>query len=208
MTTVVLVRHGQTALNQGNRIRGRLDPPLDETGIVQARRVSKTVAGRWPITAVYTSPLRRALGTAQAIASRQGLAAIPFDGLLDLDFGNWHGLSFEQTREQYPRLHEAWQTSPYSVRFPAGECLDDVRERAVRGIADVVARHGDEAVVMVGHTVVNRVIVCAILNVSDEAFWRFAQDTCAINVFEVSASGEMRLTLLNDTSHLAGISNH
>jgi broad specificity phosphatase PhoE len=91
-TQVVLIRHGQTAWNRDERIRGRSDIPLDETGLEQARATARYVAARWPLTAIYASPLRRAMETARAVAGVQGLEAQPLDGLMDLSFGEWEGL--------------------------------------------------------------------------------------------------------------------
>jgi broad specificity phosphatase PhoE len=204
MTEIVLVRHAQTALNRDGRIRGRMDPPLDDYGLAQARETARHVARRWQVCAVYSSPLRRAKQTARAIAEAQGLEAHPIKGLLDLDFGEWNGLSVAEARSQYPNLHRAWNEKPHTVCFPRGEGLVDVQRRVVHGISDIVSEHGDETVCMVGHSVVNRVIVCTVLGISLEAFWRFGQGTCAVNLFAVDRDGKMTLNLLNDTYHVAG----
>ena len=207
LTRIVLVRHGQTSLNRGDRIRGRLDPPLDEEGLRQARLTAGYVASRWPVAAVYTSPLRRAAQTAEAIAQAQLLEAETFGGLLDLDFGTWHGLSFDEAHERYPSLHQAWREAPHTVVFPEGESLADVHTRALLGIHEIASTHRGHTVAMVGHAVVNRVILCTVLGISNALLWRFGQDTCAVNVFTVVQHGEMTLDLMNDSSHLAGASH-
>jgi broad specificity phosphatase PhoE len=71
-TTIILIRHGQTAWNEpGERIRGRSDVPLSEEGIAQAQETARYIAARWPLSAVYASPLSRAMETARAIAAAQ-----------------------------------------------------------------------------------------------------------------------------------------
>ena len=204
MTQIVLIRHGRTALNREDRIRGQLDPPLDKRGLRDAERTARYVASCWPIVAVYASPLRRAIQTADAVARAQGLRSESFPPLLDLNFGDWQGLSFAEARERYPVLHRAWHKSPQTVQFPGGESLDDVRSRVTAGLDELVARHPAVTVAMIGHTVVNRVLLCAVLGLGNDRFWRIGQETCAVNVFTVADEGTKTLTLLNDTSHLHG----
>ena len=202
MTRIELIRHGQTSLNQQDRVRGQLDPDLDEVGLRHAQLTADYVAARWPVAAVYTSPLRRAFQTAEAVARAQGLCPTPLSALLDLNFGNWQGLSFGEARDRFPALHQAWREAPHTVRFPGGESLDDIRSRVTAGVDEVVSRHAEDAVAMTGHTVVNRVLLCAVLGLGNDYFWRLGQDTCAVNVFSVAENGTKTLVLLNDTSHL------
>lgn len=199
---VVLVRHGQTAWNREPRFRGRADLPLDEIGLKQAEATGRYLAERWPVDAVYASPMRRAMQTAEAIAESHGLTAQPFDGLLDIDFGEWQGHSPEEVGERYPDLLRAWLEAPHTVHIPGGESLDDVRSRVVAGLHEVIEGHVGETVGLVGHNVVNRVLLCAVLGLGSEHFWRLRQDTCAVNVFDADEDGTFTIVLLNDTCHL------
>jgi probable phosphoglycerate mutase len=202
VTCIVLIRHGQTHFNERNRVRGQLDPELSEEGLRHAQLTGEYVASRWPVAAVYTSPLRRAGQTAEAVARAQGLLPTPIQALLDLNFGEWQGISFDEARERFPALHRAWRDAPHTVRFPGGESLADVRARITVGVDEIVSRHAEDTVAMVGHTVVNRVLLCAVLGLGDDGFWRLGQDTCAVNVISVANDGKKTLVLLNDTSHL------
>ena len=150
MTRIVLIRHGQTAWNREARFRGRVDVELDEVGLKQAEATGRYVASRWPVVAVYSSPLRRAMQTAQAVAGAQGLTARPLAGLLDLNFGAWQGLSPAEVAQRYPDLYRAWLQAPHTVQFPDGESLDIVRERVLGGLDEVVTRHPGETVALVG----------------------------------------------------------
>ncbi|MBN1955340.1 MAG: histidine phosphatase family protein [Anaerolineae bacterium] len=200
-TTIILIRHGQTAWNREARFRGQMDVPLDETGLWQAQRTGEYVAARWPAAAVYASPLGRAAQTAAAVATAQGLQAHPHDGLLDINFGALQGLATAEAEARYPDLYHAWLHAPHTVRFPGGESLDDVCARSTGVFRDVVARHSKESVALVAHTVVNRVLLCAVLDLGLDYFWRLAQDTCAVNVIEWDGE-KANLYLMNDTSHL------
>ena len=202
MTRVVLVRHGQTVWNRESRFRGQADVELDEFGLKQAEATGLYVAARWPLAEVYASPLRRTMRTAEAVARAQGLTAQPLQGLLDINFGEWQGQLASEVAQRYPDLYRAWLEAPHTVHFPGGEKLDDVRNRVVTGLSEVVARHAEQTVALVSHTVVNRVLLCAVLGWGNDRFWRLWQDTCAVNVFDVEEDGTFTILLLNDTCHL------
>lgn len=206
MTRIVLVRHGQTVWNKDVRFRGQTDVELDEFGFRQAKATGQYVAARWPVSAVYASRMSRAMQTAQAIASAQGLAAQPLAGLLDMNFGEWQGLSPAEVAQQYPDLYRAWLEAPHTVQFPGGESLAIVRERVLSGLDEVIARHPGETVALVSHNVVNRVLLCGVLGLGNDHYWQLHQDTCAINVFDVGENNTRTLILMNDTCHLQGIS--
>lgn len=201
-THFILVRHGQTEWNRIERFRGRVDVPLNETGLAQAAATGRSIAGRWQPAAVYASPLSRATVTAQAIAAHFDLPVLPLDGLIDIDYGDWQGLTPEEARVRWPERVDAWYAAPETVHIPRGESLGELRERAKAAIAGLVFRHPDQTLVLVSHTVVNRVILLAVLRLGNERFWRLRQDNCAINVFEAHG-GDFTLVSMNDTCHLA-----
>jgi len=202
-TQILLIRHGQTQWNREARFRGQTDIPLDETGLAQAQVTAEYVAARWPVTAVYASPLRRAMQTAEAIASARGLTVQPLEGLIDIHFGELQGMAFSEAQTRYPDLMRAWWKAPHTVRFPGGESLSVVRQRGTAVLREVADRHPGETVAMVAHTVVNQVLLCAVLDLELDHFWIVKQDTCAVNLIEWDAEWERyRLALMNDTSHL------
>jgi broad specificity phosphatase PhoE len=205
-TRIVLVRHGQTAWNREVRFRGQTDLPLDEVGLKQAEATGRYIAARWPVVAVYASPLSRAMQTAEPVARAHDLAVHPLDALLDVDFGEWQGHLPDEVAQQYPDLLRAWREKPHTVRFPGGESLDIVRSRVVTGLDEVIARHAGQTVALVGHAVVNHVMLCVVLGWGNERFWRLRQGTCAVNVFEAQEDGAFTIALLNDTSHLQNLS--
>jgi len=205
MTRMILVRHGQTEWNRVERFRGRADVPLDETGLAQAEATGRRIAAEWQPAAVYSSPLSRAVKTAEAIAGHFGLPVQVHPSLTDIDYGEWQGLTPDEARERWPRVTDAWLNAPQVARIPGGETLDDVRDRAMEAVRALAARHEGQTIVLVGHTVVNRAILLAVLGLGNGRFWRLRQDTCAINVFE--AEGDVFiLALLNDTCHLRDLS--
>jgi broad specificity phosphatase PhoE len=201
MTRIILVRHGQTEWNRVERFRGRADVPLNETGLAQAEATGKRVASEWQPMAVYSSLLSRAVKTAEAIARHFNLPVQIHDGLADIDYGQWQGLTPDEAQERWPDIHHAWYDLPNTARIPGGETLDELRARGMAAVNELAARHTGQTIVLVGHTVVNRIILLGVLGLGNDRFWHLRQDTCAINVFEVE-NGDFTLVSLNDTCHL------
>lgn len=204
MTRFVLVRHGQTEWNRIERFRGRADVPLNDTGLRQAAAAGERIAADWKVSAVYSSPLSRAVATAEAIAGHFEHHVQTHSGLIDIDYGAWQGLSPEQARERWPAEVAAWFSAPEQARIPAGESLDDLRNRSVSAVRELVGPHAHETIALVGHTVVNRVILLAVLGLGLDRFWRLQQEPCAISVFE-SDGTDFVLCSMNDTCHLRGL---
>jgi len=201
MTHIILIRHGQTEWNKVERIRGQVDIPLDGTGLAQARATAQRIAQHWRPTAVVSSPLRRAVQTAEIVAHRLGQEVCLEPGLLDINFGQWQGLSPADVAHRWPDMARAWLIAPHTVQFPGGGSLDQVRQRSMTALHALIERHAGEQVVAVAHTVVNRVVMCAVLGLDNSHYWRIGQDTCAVNVFRWH-EGAFYIDALNDTCHL------
>lgn len=201
MTRIILIRHGQTEWNRIERFRGRADVPLNETGLAQAEAVGKRVAAEFQPAAVYSSPLGRALTTAEAVARHSNLPVQVHPGLVDIDYGEWQGLTPAEARQRWPEMVEAWYRQPHTACIPGGETLAAVRRRAMATVNMLAARHATQTIACVGHTVINRIILLGVLGLGNERFWHIRQEPGAINIFEVENS-EFVLVSLNDTCHL------
>lgn len=197
----ILVRHGQTEWNRIERFRGRADVPLNEIGLSQAEATGRRVAGTWTPAAVYSSPLSRAVKTAEAIARHFNLTVQAHPGLADIDYGEWQGLTPDEARKRWPEQVDDWYNHPEQARIPVGETLAELCSRAMKTISELAVRHAGGTVVLVGHTVINRIILLGVLGLGNDHFWRIKQDTCAINVFEAQKN-DFVLIYLNDTCHL------
>ncbi len=202
MTTILLVRHGQTAWNREERFRGQVDSPLDDWGLQQAELMGRRIADQWEPTAIYASSLQRTLQTAAGIARACNLRTTIHDGLLDIDYGAFAGLTPQEAAGYYPDIARAWQRAPHMVLFPDGQSLGDVRDRAEAAVEGIVANHPDQTVVLVTHVVVCRLLLCAVLGLDSSHFWQFEPATASISVFEIY-DGHSVLLSFNDTCHLA-----
>ena len=200
MTELILARHGETDWNVAEVFRGRADIGLNETGVKQAELLAEFLSGL-KLDAIYSSPLKRALKTAEPLARRHQLDIQVTGGLIDLDFGEWQGLTQQEAGERYPELYSLWIKSPQQVRIPGGESLNKVRERAFGVINDVLGKYRG-TVVLVSHRVVSKVLICAILGLDNSHFWNIRQDTCGMTRFTYE-NGQFVLTEHNNTSYLS-----
>jgi broad specificity phosphatase PhoE len=198
-TRFIMVRHGQTDWNLGDRFRGRAEIPLNDSGIDQVRRVAARLAAE-PIDAVYASPLARTLRTAELIAGSR-VPIFPEPALMDIDYGSWQGLTKDEASQRDPELFSLWLRAPERVRFPGGERLADVRDRATRAIEGWAPQYDGRSVLLITHDIVAKLIFCALLGLEVSAFRHFEQDNAAINRFEVRDEMYVIKTV-NETSHL------
>jgi len=203
MTRIILVRHGQTEWNRIERFRGRADVPLNQTGLFQAEVTGRRIADEWRPVAIYSSPLARAVRTAEAVAWHFDLRVEVHPGLIDIDYGEWQGLTPDEARARWPEAVDAWYNAPHTARIPGGETLDDLRSRGLKTVNELSTHHKykDQTIVLMGHTVINRIILLGVLGLGNDHFWRLSQDTCAINVFGAEG-GVFTIVRLNDTCHL------
>jgi probable phosphoglycerate mutase len=201
MTLIILTRHGQTEWNQTERFRGRIDVPLNETGKLQAEMISERIAVSWQPTAVYASPMSRAMHTGHAIATRWNLTVEPVAELNDINYGEWQGLTPLEVRPRWPDLLDTWYTAPHLVSIPGGESLAELLNRTSLALAAILKKHSDETVVLVGHDSVNRVILLNVLGLPLARYWHLSQNTCTLNIIE-SRNDDFFVHCINDTSHL------
>ena len=125
MAEIILARHGETAWNVAEIFRGKIDIELNETGMKQAELLAEYLSSI-KIDAIYSSPLKRALQTAEAIAGHNKLKVNIAPGLTDFNFGKWQSLSHQEVKDKYKELYAEWFSRPERVKMPDGESLDDV----------------------------------------------------------------------------------
>jgi broad specificity phosphatase PhoE len=199
MTEIILARHGETKWNVEEVFRGRIDVGLNENGVKQAELLAEYLGGL-KIYGVYSSPLKRALKTAEVIARYHKLKVEIAPGLIDFDFGKWQGLHLQEVKRKYKELYARWQERPDLVQMADGETLSEVRKRALAVVDEVVAKYRGR-VVLVSHRVVNKVLICALLGLDNSHFWNIRQDNCGTTTFAYE-NGRFILTKHNDTSYL------
>ena len=197
---IYLLRHGQTAWNKELIFRGRHDLPLDSHGLAQADCADKALENI-ELAAIYSSPLSRALQTAQPTARRKNLSVVESPELLDIDYGQWTGKSQKEIEEAFPELNCQWLNHPEQVQFPSGESLDDVRKRVFPHLLELARKASEKPLLIVSHRVTLKVLIFAALHVPLSKFWQIQLDTASLSALSF---GQDKFTLrsLNDTCHL------
>ncbi len=191
VTTLYLIRHGATEESEAKRYKGSIDVPMSEKGIRQMEQLAEYLNRSYKsdttyngLNAVYTSPLSRALKSAEIIAEPHGLNPIVIEGLRERSFGIWEGMTFTEIKEKYPQEFEAWAGNPLRYSPVDGESTVEVRERAVKAVDSILSNHNSEHIAVVAHGGVNRIILCHIMGIPLENIFRIEQDFAAVNIIE------------------------
>ncbi|MDF9803379.1 broad specificity phosphatase PhoE/ribonuclease HI [Streptomyces sp. HB372] len=202
--TLVLLRHGETALTPEKRFSGSggTDPELSATGRGQAERAAGHFAALGTVQEIVSSPLRRCRETAAAVAGRLGLDVRIDEGLRETDFGAWEGLTFGEVRERYADDLTAWLASPDTAPTGGGESFAEVAERVAAARDRIVARSAGRTVLLVTHVTPIKTLVRLALGAPPEALFRMELSAASISTVAHYADGNASVRLLNDTSHL------
>lgn len=195
-----IIRHGQTDWNVEGKIQGRQDIPLNDMGRRQARALADGMKSR-PVASVYSSPQKRAMETAEAIAGPLGLTVKAVPQLMEIGYGDWEGRSAEDILTTDRELYESWWQHPATVAPSGGETLNQVDERC-RQAWDMIrsGMKGDTAVVAHGGTLAHFIV--HLLEGQPEAKEIVVSNASITTMDYDPESGACRLVDLNDCSHL------
>lgn len=187
MTTVLLVRHGQTPTT-GKVLPGRAKGlHLGDVGVGQAERAGERIGALKKVSAIYASPMERTQETAAPIAKATKLRIRTRAGLNECDFGKWTGRNLSDLR----KLPE-WQTVqkyPSGFRFPGGESFAEMQARITGTLVDLVAEHPGETIVCVSHADTIKAAVAHALGTHLDSFQRIVISPCSISAIMYSPTG-------------------
>lgn len=170
-TLVTVLRHGEVA-GPAHVFRGRGDDPLSARGIEQMRGVVATMQPRFDVVA--TSPLQRCRSFAEAFAAERGLACRILDGMREMDFGAWEGLTGAQAAERDAAAYDRFCARADSAAAPGGETLGAFRRRVLAAWADWLAGAEGGHRLLVTHAGAMRVLLQQVLDLPASAFYRVA----------------------------------
>lgn len=199
-----LIRHGQTRWNLEGKIQGKTDIPLNETGMEQARLLGKAMENK-PVAAVYTSPLKRARQTAACVARGQGFKEIAVEGLREVDFGLWEGLTWKEIEKRYPEDFALWDKNPAEHTPTGGEKREDCRARCAAAMERILReseKEGDKDIAVVAHGGILVFAVLWLIRKSQEKNEIIVKNASITTVEYDRAAEEGRILCLNDVSHL------
>ena len=197
---LILIRHGETYWNKERRIQGgSSDTELSEVGLKQANLLTLFLKGE-NVSVIVSSPLKRALDTAKAIASQHKIPIEVDAGLKEIEVGEMEGLSASSLSTGFSQyLMRGWQEGG-SGRLPGGESFVELQQRSWACIERLLAVHKDRTAVVVSHYFVILAIIFKALGLQLDCLPKFRLDTGGVSIIEFNERGP-RLVLFNDTSY-------
>lgn len=213
VTTMILVRHGRTALTESRKISGGdgENPDLSELGRQDAREVAEELAklghsGNFaylsPPVAVVHSPIARAKQTAQAIANRVSIPMVSNNDLAEIGFGDWDGLTNEEMIAAFEDEYNAWRGS-FEVAPPGGESLKDFDARVRRAFDSILESYSGQTVVVVAHVMPIRALLRLANDASIAGFWRTNIGPASISIVRYWGHEAAEVICSNSTAHLS-----
>lgn len=181
VTTLLLIRHGQTTDGPAPRCHGWTDLPLSAVGMAQIERLAQHLRNRH-IDALYASDLARSRQTADILAAGRHLRPTAVAALREINFGDLEGCLVDELPERFPATVAAWRANPATCRFPNGESFQEVKQRVLPTVERLLAQHAGETVALALHSGVNRIILGWALGLPDEHLVRLEQDHGCLNV--------------------------
>ena len=186
---IYLIRHGMAEGDEKRRYKGSLDVPLSQEGAGQVRRTAaflKGSLGRAGLEprALYCSRLKRAHLSADIIGQALGLKPQVKEPLRERDFGAWEGMTFDEIGHAYPDDFGAWAGDPLNFSPIGGESTLEVRDRVMPVVTEIGRGLDGDAVVVVAHGGVNRIVLAELMGLSLANIFRIEQDNACLNIIE------------------------
>jgi broad specificity phosphatase PhoE len=202
-TRLYLARHGATPLTSEDRFSGEEGVELSEEGRWQSARLAERLKDEG-ITAIYSSPLSRALDTARIVAGSGGPSPVSKEGLREIRHGHWEGRTRGEVERSFGDEYAAWEADPFTFAPAGGESGVHVLARALPVVREIVTGHSGERVLVVSHKATIRLILCGLLGIDGRGYRdRLDQAPACLNVLDFKDPVRARLMLFNDTGHYA-----
>jgi broad specificity phosphatase PhoE len=203
VTRILIARHGQTVSNREGRFCGHSETELTPLGEAQAKALAARLS-ETAIHAAYTSDFSRAIRTAGFALEGRNLALGTDPALRELHYGEWEMERESAIRKSHPEQHKLMRDESPEWRPPGGENVAIVRERMQASIQRLIRRHKGETVLVVSHGTAIACLLSEFLGMPIANTFRFDIGNCALSEITV-IRGHPFLSLLNDRSHLVGV---
>jgi probable phosphoglycerate mutase len=202
MTTIYFVRHCEAEGNTQGVLQGHSDCDISGNSAKQLDLVGLRLRNE-PFSAIYSSPLRRAMKTAQAINQYHNLAIQADSRLIEIDMGNWEGVSWEQISRDSPEMLKIWEETPGDFQAPGGESIRQVSDRIWGCVTDIARKNPGKTVCAVSHGCAIRTMLCRALGKPlsrlNDIPWC---DNTGVSAVEFDENGKPHVTMMNDASHI------
>lgn len=195
-----IVRHGQTEWNTIGKLQGWQNSNLTESGIENALRLGERLK-HIEFNQIYSSPLKRAMETAEYIKGSRENRIIPLDGFKEMGFGLWEGLDNEHLKELYEEEHFNYWNRPELYKPNGGETFEEFFSR-IKNSLDYILNNSDSGnILLVSHGVAIKALIAIINNLKLEDFWSesYVEGT-SLTILEAEGD-KLEFKLIGDTSH-------
>ncbi|MDW7738646.1 MAG: histidine phosphatase family protein [Bacillota bacterium] len=200
-TGIVLIRHGETVWNKEEIFRGRSDVPLNDHGLLQAAATAEMLIDL-EFSAIYSSPLSRAMQTAEAICNSRDIKPQPREALTDMSFGPWEGKPYRELAKLYPEEIRKWRETPHQHDIPGIEPMKEVLERAFPEFERLAESNQGKIIGIVSHRVIIKLIILHVMNAGPESFWKIKMDPCSVHMIEYKRGQGFIIVRMNESCHL------
>ena len=157
MTTILLIRHGQSEANLTGVFAGNYDSPLVELGFKQAEKTAEFIAENYKVDKVYASDLIRAFETGKTVANKLGLEVIPEPGMREIRAGKWEGIEFEKIISDFPEEYARWIEGTGDSGCPGGENVRILCERVMNTLTELAEENDGKTIAIATHATPIRV---------------------------------------------------
>jgi alpha-ribazole phosphatase len=189
MSDILFIRHAET--DMAGTFCGHSDPDLNARGHEQTAGLIGRLRPE-NIGTVYTSDLRRAQTTAEAIASAFGIECRPRRALREISFGEWEGLTWKEIEQHDEAYARRWMADHPLLSAPEGEALCDFEQRVLEEVAFLSTKAAEQDIAVVTHAGVLRTVLVSLHKCSEEDAWRLTKPYCAIVRHVVAASSQLQ----------------
>ena len=184
-----------------HRFQGLTDIPLNDTGRQQAG-FAKTGLLDVELAAIYTSPLQRAVETAEIIRGDREIPIYPTEGLREMGIGEWEGLLVSEIDEKYPGWYDIWRTAPTRIRLKGGEPYAETQKRAWKTFWEIVKKHEGQTVLIVSHMMCISSILLTVAGIPLDEVWQHPIRNAALNIVEADSDGKAVITAWSRDDHI------
>lgn len=197
MLELILIRHGETEANVKNACIGRTDVDLTGRGLRQMQSLARVFHSD-DITAVYSSPLKRAVKSAEAINKYHNLPIEKLEGLAERDYGAWENKTYAEIKEENTEEYEEWLKDWLNYSMPMGESIKEAFDRNVEAIKKIIEKNPSGKVIAVTHLGVIRNLLAYFMEAEPAAGWHFKVKNAAICRLEIDEEGYATMLSFNE----------
>lgn len=177
---LLLIRHGQTDWNTKGKIQGSCDIELNDVGILQAEELSKKIVeNKYRFERIYTSSQRRAIQTAEIISSVTNVEYVTDEGLKEINFGDWEGLTWSEVKEKYPLEYQEWYINRRYTNPPNGESYQNMLVRALNSIQKIIHENSED-IIIITHSAIIMCIQCYLTDTPFNEMTKFKSENTSI----------------------------